>query len=253
MYSAIELKDFYSRESIAVNSFNCSNKQKCIKAAKSRPLYHGAEAHVGSKYGEVLRIVVVALDTGHEPADLEQRRTIIECLWGKQLNPHMKGTTELIQGLLKGQLEENTSPHPFYAMINAAKCSGADGKRDMVPDELYAHCRPFALKEIELLNPQLLVTQGKKAAAVLSAPQIPIEELITIVGGITEDREIQQWLISFGRQYLRAYSLEEDNYVPVLEVPHPSSRNGSWTLFKNIALAPVLSLIKGLAEMRVTS
>ena len=246
MYSAIELKDFYSRESIAVNSFNCANKQKCIEAAKSRPLYHGAEAHVGSRYGEVLKIVVVALDTGHEPADLEQRRSIIESLWGKQLNPHMKGTTELLQGLLKGQIEENTSPHPFYAMINAAKCSGADGKRDMVPGELYGLCRSFALKEIELLSPQLLVAQGKKAAAVLSAPQIPVADLVTVAGMITEDKNIQQWLVAFGRQYLRAYSLREDGYVPVLEAPHPSSRNGSWALFKNIALAPVLSLVKGL-------
>ena len=253
MYSEIELKKFYRRESIAVDAFDCPNKHKCKEAASPRLLYHGAEAHVGSKYGEVLRIVVIALDTGHRPENLEQRRVTIESQWGGGLNKHMQGTTEITQELLKGRIADGTSPHPYYAMINAAKCSGADGKRDMVPDELYAHCRPFALKEIELLNPQLLVTQGKKAAAVLSAPQIPIEELITIVGGITEDREIQQWLISFGRQYLRAYSLEEDNYVPVLEVPHPSSRNGSWTLFKNIALAPVLSLIKGLTEMRVTS
>ncbi|MCW7551782.1 uracil-DNA glycosylase family protein [Endozoicomonas gorgoniicola] len=252
MYSEIELKNFYARESIAVGAFNCPNKQKCSEA-EPRPLYHGAEAHVGSKYGELFRIVVVALDTGHEPADLEKRRSIIEGLWGESLNPHMRGTTELIQGLLKGQIEENTSPHPFYAMINAAKCSGADGKRDMVSGALYNHCRPFALQEIELLSPQLLVAQGKKAASVLSAPQIPLDDLIAVAGAISEDKEIQQWLISFARQHLRAYSQSEGEYVPVLEVPHPSSRNGSWTLFKNIALAPVLSLIKELTKMKVAS
>lgn len=243
------LRKFYDCEGIAVDAFRCPHAHECAEAAHGRPLHRGAEAHVGSRYGEAVRIVIVSLDTGHEPTGLRRRRETIESLGRKGLNPHMRGTTDLVLQLLENQIPEASSPHPYYSMINAAKCSGADGRRNMVPARLYENCLPFALREIALLEPHFLVTQGKRAASVLGA-------LGSIDGGDVEaaaralgtDGEATDWLISLALEYLRRVDLPNGDQLPVLRTPHPAARDGSWQRFKRISLRPVAAMLNVLVR-----
>jgi uracil-DNA glycosylase len=245
------LRDFYDAEGISVADFRCPHAQKCILAAGDRPLHHGAEAHIGSQYGHVIRFVVVSLDTGNESSDLGERRRIIEDLWGdEKLNPHMKGTTELMLGLFKGLIPEGESPHPYYSMINAAKCSGADGSRDMVSRELYHNCRNFSLTEIKLLEPHVIITQGNQAANVLPPMQyVDRQKLIDCSKIMQANGEAAEWLADLCNEYLRTIKLPGNDHVTlVLKLRHPSARDGSWQQFKRVALQPIVKMIRVLTS-----
>ena len=80
-----ELRKLYDCRKIGVNregiTFDCEHSVCCKAAAakdKGRSLCRGAEAHVGEKYGDPIRIVFISLDTGGSEneygADLLERR-----------------------------------------------------------------------------------------------------------------------------------------------------------------------------------
>lgn len=247
----VSLRDFYETNRIAVSNFSCKHLEKCEAASSPRPLHNGAEGHIGSQYGSVLRLVIVSLDTGHESNNLEERRKRVESVTEEGINPHMRGTTTLVQKILGDVVPENSNIHQYYSMVNSAKCSGADDKQDMVNDELYSNCLEYTMREIELLKPQLLVTQGVKAAKVLR--HFPLNEVFSVTEVFKEmgiGESAQNWLCSVVNEYIRAVQLNSGEYVPILQTPHPAARSGQWQLFERISLAPLVCFIKKLIELR---
>jgi len=242
-----KLRDFYDDAGIGVASFSCPHQHECEGAASPRPLHFGAEAYVGPRYGKALRIVVVSLDTGHASSDLDERRAAIESLGPEKLNPHMKGTTILLSRLLDAETPVGANPHPYYAMINAAKCSGADGSKNKLPSRLYRNCRYFALRELALLKPQLIVTQGNDAAAAVGGPD-PVDKgaLLSVVRRLGARGAAADYLVSLGQEYLRRCTLLEAAPVYVLQAPHPAARDGRWQIFERILLDPVVAMARQL-------
>ena len=239
-----KLRTFYDENGISVEGFCCRYQQDCLAAASPRPLHHGAEAHVGSQYGQGMRVVVVSLDTGHGSADLAARRKRIEGLGTNGLNPHMQGTTVLMSRLLADVVPAGVTPHPYYSMINAAKCSGADDSRGKVPTALYNNCRFFAVAEVALLEPQLIVTQGNDAAGALGPPNpLPEQMLQASAEELGATGESVDWFVSLGREYLGQISLSGNPPVLTLGAPHPAARDGRWQLFQRIALDPLAGMI----------
>ena len=65
-----KLRELYDSRKIGVSrsriTFDCDHFACCEAVAKAegRSLCKGAEAHVGEKYGDPIRLVVVSLDTG---------------------------------------------------------------------------------------------------------------------------------------------------------------------------------------------
>jgi uracil-DNA glycosylase len=239
------LRALYDEHHIAPGPhFACIHNDACTRDA-GRPLTHGAEAHVGTRYGEVLRIAVVSLDTGGGSATIDRRTEIIESLEGRPLNPHMKGTTSLLKVLLEPEIGDS-SPYPFFAMINAAKCAATDGKRDMVPATLYDRCRGYAQSELRLLEPHVVVAQGQRARAVLSPRNgIPYDRVIATVTARLPSipSPFASWLANLAREYLREVPLA-DHLVLALLTPHPSARAGQWQRFERLDLLPVAWLAR---------
>ena len=66
-----DLRKLYDDRKIGVSEnsppFSCCHLKSCKAAAKNRDLCLGAEAHVGEKYGDPIRLVVVSMDTGGKP------------------------------------------------------------------------------------------------------------------------------------------------------------------------------------------
>lgn len=241
-----DLRRFYDQEHIAVGAFACAHKDDCCADA-ARPLTHGAEAHVGTRYGEVLRVAVVSLDTGGGSDPIEKRTKIIEDLAGKKMNRHMTGTTTLLAALLGADIGD-ASPFPYFAMINAAKCAAHDERRDMVPASLYERCLPFGRSELDLLKPQVIVAQGNRARAVLPKGKRIDPKLLTD----TIEREglpapVGTWLEALTNEYIRTVEVGE-NCAIALITPHPSARGGQWRRFASVNLAPVSWLVQILAN-----
>jgi hypothetical protein len=90
-----ELAAFYMSQRIAVDAFACPSQSDCDReaATKGHCLLHGSEAHVGSRYGDPFRIVVLSLSDIEGTARLLDHKEYEQGLcveWG--LNPHLAGT-----------------------------------------------------------------------------------------------------------------------------------------------------------------
>lgn len=61
---------------------------------------------------------------------------------------------------------------PFYAATNSAKCCMNNERRSQADKILFENCREYLLSELSILNPDILVTQGKYARMVAEKIQI---------------------------------------------------------------------------------
>lgn len=274
-----KLRDFYEEQKIGFDSFDCPRRDECkdvcvFEANKKRgasgepvtsdniEMLDGADAHVGSKYGEKngekIRIVVVSLDTGNDSDNLEARRLNIEGNStgekpnppGKKPNPHMRGTLEILRALY-GADEGDDSVLQKYAMTNAAKCSAKagnsakDGNMDMAPAQLYDNCRDFARGELSELDPDLVVAEGVQARKLMS-PQYkrmkPSElgEIKELLPEIPSDHRLVWGSIENTLARYINIRPTGDRKVVWIIAPHPSARGGQWQSFRDISL-PIVS------------
>lgn len=159
------LNFFYESEGIVPTAmFNCRFKYDCNRRysiqTPTEHLAQGMQCHVGTKYGEhKIKALVVSLDCGWGGAENMEERTL-DVEKGSN-NPQMKGTLKCISNLLF-RTDDNKESLKYYAMTNSCKCSRPDSP-DQLPDFLYEQCIPFKKQEIEILNPNVIFFQGKKA------------------------------------------------------------------------------------------
>ena len=241
------LRQYYESQRLLVSDFACRYGETCRQAADCQ-LSQGAEAHVGSRYGDDLRVVVVSLDAAGSAEAMDSRRANIE--GSPPRNPHMKGTARLLQAIYGPGRADSSDQDLFelYAMTNAAKCSRKAGS-ERVPSALYRNCRAFAKPELARLRPQLIATQGNEAYEALESPK-----------GLSEAHEsllrewmrqfpepARDWLASLANEYLMTVSVG-DRDVPLVKTVHPSARGGQWQRFVRIGLRPVAHMAKHLAD-----
>ena len=218
-----------------------------------RNILHGAEAHVGSRYGELTRIVVLSLDVGSsadpDSRNLRGRRNIIENIDPNSANAHMYGTFETLHALLGPDLRGEL-PWPFFALLNAAKCS-ASNTMDKVPDSLYWRCCSFAESEIEILQPEIVVAQGTTARNSLrnlqTLPSSHWQSVVTALGA-PESSPLHSWLGAVIDEYLRLTRIGDRDIVTLL-TPHPSDRQGRWQLFRRVNLPVTARILRDLCGM----
>ena len=132
-------------------------------------------------------------------------------------------------------------------MINAAKCSGADDSKGMVPPTLYENCLPFALQELAILAPDLVVTQGRAAANVLGDLS-PIDQaaLFAAATSLGAAGTAAEWLVAVGNEFLGLVQLPNDSAALTLRTPHPAARDGRWQRFVRVSLQPLGGMIRNL-------
>ncbi len=247
-----KLKSFYANNGLLTQQFQCQHKSACREAAKCE-LWRGAEAHVGSRYGECLRVVVVSLDTGGYTPPMEERRSRIEedIPPGGHPNPHMRGTTELLKAIYSIEAEnDGRNLYELYAMTNAAKCSRKDENSSrQVPWDLFQNCSGYVEPELACLDPQLIVTQGTNARLWPGAQgELSDAHRSALAGWIADhsaQQVVQDWLWWLQKEYLGTASVS-DRDVPVLKSVHPSAW-GQWHRFARTSLQPVVAMAKHLA------
>ena len=249
------LRILYDDRKIGVSKssppFACRYLDSCKAAAKPRSLSKGAEAHIGDKYGNPIRLVVVSLDTGGDKKDeygedlLKRRKAIQAVTYGTQTNPHMKGTIETLRYLYGYGCKPDRDCDLLqrFAMINSAKCSGKDKDKSMVPDKLYKNCKDHGLAELKELKPQLVVTQGAKARDLLKYREIDEKEIRKYVPPslMWKDEDVGSWICTQVKEYLKYW---KNGDVLVLQCPHPSARQGQWKRFKRTMLPTLAHFIR---------
>ena len=240
------LAEFYRNEGISVRDFRCKHCEACAAAARNSELYRGSEAHVGSNYGQMRRVVVVSLDTGGTNDDLAARRRLVEAT--APGNPHMHGTLELLRAVYGDSAFDGKEEHylfTLFAMTNAAKCSGGIFDGGQVGWELFHNCREYVMPELECLDPELVVTHGVRAFEAISDPAKLSGTHKAAVERRTAElpTEVREWILALAEEYFWTVAVGGTD-VPVMKTVHPSARGGQWQYFKRVALGPVAWLAR---------
>lgn len=239
-----KLKQFYTERGIAVGAFDCPYRQQCCASVGDASLTKGAEAHIGDWYGNPFKLVVVSADRGDGQSETLERRTeTIQSL--TTLNRHMSGTLEMLRALL-GEPRGGTSLFKRFAMTNAVKCTTALRRR--MPDAMFLNCAQFAIGEVAVLCPDLVVLQGAGPKLSLRANLSPIpvairaqlvqpyrscpDEVIRFIDGVIDDHF----------RLLQAHGCRS----MALLTPHPSDRQGRWKAFSKRCLGFVATMVRRL-------
>ena len=241
-----KLKEHYAEHGFGRNSFtsNAQNAQNaenaCVrcKDLKVINIHKGADTYIGSKYGQPYNIVVVCLDPGKEPKNFEERRAQIEGQNINKLNLHMKGTLATLKALLRpiGIMDQDLFSH--FAMVNACKCFPADGTMKKAPKQFFVNCREHIWGELEILEPDVIITQGSEAIDAIANFMKKVEgEKETFFKPLIEDLQVElpeyfthDYLDHLVDKYFRLLEIK-DKQLAALCPPHPSDQGGRWHLF----------------------
>ena len=237
---------FYRSRGIGVDAFSCSNRGACVGAARAlgKELHQGSEAHVATLYGTPFRIVVVSLSEVNDASRLSDREEVERGLCDSgvwpDLNPHMKGTLEILEGIL-GSSINGRDVFKHFALTRAAKCALV-GPADRPPDTCFSNCRQFVIPELDVLQPDLVISQGREArwALEVSKERLPdelIDGLVKRTGASLSPAE--QTLKGILREYFSLLRLSRKSAI-WLSLVHPSDRFGRWALMQRLRFPPLL-------------
>ena len=193
-----EIKDYYDEKKISPLNFDCKHYPSCVSRAEDKMKFtKGHGIWVGAEYeeGTVPRLLFLSLDSGSAEPDPNQRTMEAAMEWnlrwlpGKGDKPkHWYRTQQFAWHIFNeinkafgidldiGRVDDNfdfnpvTEVHkikPFYAAANSAKCCMNNERRSQADGKLFENCRVYVQGELSLLDPDIIVTQGKYARKVV--------------------------------------------------------------------------------------
>ena len=213
-----EIIELYSSKNITPSrtfeDFKCPYKLSCLGPRNKDKWNSGSWAYVGFKYGEAQihgkfeKVFVVAMDRGGKERSneetFEETQSNFREATEKRWNPHMGGVSLILESLLD---EQNISEYSVqYALTNAVKCSiRSDNMNAVRGYQIISNCSHHLKEEIAVLQPDIIITQGKH-------PQQTIRKFLPV----NENK-----ILHFGSVQLWRYEGKI-----VLGTPHPARLKG---------------------------
>jgi hypothetical protein len=210
-----ELIAYYRRNSISAMDFNCRDKEKC--KGNNQRFSTAKEPYIGEEYekGNVPRLLFISLDSGESDSEDVTKKTLkgvkeAALAWRpsrKDSISHWYRTHEFAwhifhelnklgatknMGWIKDtfHLENLDKIKPYFAHTNSAKCCQNKPHNEQADAALFRNCLNNVLGEIDILDPDIIVTQGYFARKVLEkymrSSQADIIEQVNISGAGTE-------------------------------------------------------------------
>jgi hypothetical protein len=245
------LKEYYDKCGISSLNFHCQYYDSCCQVVKDLSKFAtGRAVDVGTEYqkGILPRLLFLSLDSGSAPLDPRKRSFDAPQNQNggwlpaskRELNQHWYITHQfawhvfneinnnfrlnLDVGKVDNKfhfqpIDEIHKIKPFFAHTNSIKCSVNKVNRKQAPDLLYKNCRNFVINELDILDPDILVTQGNYAWEVANRldSEIISQENISRVNIRKDDFSILR--LKTGKMLLWIHHY------------HPASRRGVGTTF----------------------
>jgi hypothetical protein len=192
-----EIKNYYSRNNIQPSSyskFRCPNKKLCRDECEL--LTTGMEPSVGSRYEDRIRprLLIISADPAEGDQYSSEGRTIEGHRdWEREEKDEMRTrlapkthwfkTSQIAVWIFEviekkklsrwvwnaGRRDKFPAVAPYWAHTNSGKCSQNKPDRGQASDILFKKCQPYLGREVRILNPDIIVTQGKHAREALNA------------------------------------------------------------------------------------
>lgn len=190
------LRRYYQDNGILSTSFTCPHKEECSGGSKEFTGPKSAFVSTGyeNKSGGLPRLLFLSLDSGD--GDKDDRKRLPEALRQQEeverkvlvlhKGKHWYKTHELAWYIFKRfrpsiRLEEAKG---YFAHANSAKCCMNKAGRKQADRVLFRNCRKYLKGELEILCPDVIVTQGaeaKKAVVSFYKPLERIDEYASII------------------------------------------------------------------------
>ena len=170
------------------SSFCCPNKDSCREACRAEYQPSGedprflfsprtecvvvSQCYEQREYKDhrIPRIVVISLSVPKPdpmpPCPTEECRSCT-------LNPHWRGTTTTVRSLLDpfidlapaGDSKDESTKiiEQLFVHLRTGKCFSNANRKKQEPDQLYENCGKYLRKEVSILKPDVIVTQGGPA------------------------------------------------------------------------------------------
>lgn len=167
------LRFYLESKGISAKGFKCCHYKEC--KGDNPNFVKATEPYIGADYikNELPRVLFVSLDPGSADKDPDSRTlVVIKNIEDSGDNPlsfrrgqHWYETHELAWRLLRKFLPGLQFKHigSYFAHTNSAKCCQNNKGMAQAKDIMFNNCREYLPKEIEILDPDILVTQGEKA------------------------------------------------------------------------------------------
>jgi hypothetical protein len=174
-----ELEEYYGSKGISPSKFHCRHAKNC--GGGHEGFTPGLQAFVGTEYEKrtLPRVLFLSLDSGKAPEDAdsksmsairdwEENHVVVKDLLQHKLR-HWYETHEVAHKILSKfnpdlELQE-VKPH--FAHTTSAKCCLNLPQKQQASDALFKNCREFIPLELEILAPDILITQGNAASAAI--------------------------------------------------------------------------------------
>lgn len=167
---------FYQEKGISAIDFKCPHIEQC--RGNHKDFTTAKEAYIGEKYGTngVPKLLFLSLDSGDSRK--EDKKRTMEFIRNKENdreklekpNTHWAKTFNLASSLLKDFIKQKINKieiNKYFAHINSAKCCQNKKGNAQADTILFKNCREFIGQEIEILNPDIIITQGEQAKKTL--------------------------------------------------------------------------------------
>ncbi len=192
-------------------AFGCSKKCECRAACRQKKkdadFSPPTDGVCVSRYYEdrdfhgysIPRILVLSLSPPQPKRNVKP-----DCPQG-HLNPHWRETLGIVRSILHPFIGEECFPEPvrywdereklavihdLFVHVRAAKCcSNANGKRQE-PPRVYENCREYLSKELQILKPDVIITQGKYAHGVAVENAFQMVNRVSDIDGIDPQRNV---------------------------------------------------------------
>lgn len=174
-----ELERYYEQNGILSTAFTCAYKKSCKGDCQS---FTGPKsAFVSTRYekGELPRLLFISLDSGGGNRLSKTRlpaavRTKLEeeCVPSSlPKQKHWYRTHELALYIFRAfqpdmQIDD---VNRYFAHTNSAKCCMNKAKSKMADKQLFENCRAYLDGEVQILTPDIVVTQGDEAKKAVEA------------------------------------------------------------------------------------
>jgi len=169
-----KLQGYYRNKGIAAEHFKCPHLEDC--RGRSKKFVEATEAFVGSCYQQhkTPRLLFISAAPGENRDWSPKDRTVYgrrdrvseSNFLIKSRKSHWFRTCELayeIFSCLNVDLINPNRVQHYFASTDVVKC-GQNNKHGAQPDaRLFRNCTQFMVGEIEILNPDILITQGCEA------------------------------------------------------------------------------------------
>lgn len=168
-----ELSKYYNDNGILSTSFSCSYKTQCKGDCADFTGPKSAFVSTGYEQGTLPRLLFVSLDSGSGEKSDEQRLPLA-VRQGAEFDKdfasfakhkHWYRTHELAWHILRRfdpTLAIESTRH-LFAHANSAKCCMNKPQRKKANAILFRNCKPYFAGEFDVLDPKIVVTQGKEA------------------------------------------------------------------------------------------